>query len=284
MVEVHTVRLSFEFFPPRTREGEQSLGKVAAKLDDFSPDFFSCTYGAGGSTRAGTREVVAHLGALGMSCAPHLSIGSDTQDEINHQLDAYAALDVNRIVALRGDPPSGMARSHLVNNAETLVRWIREHSGNRFHLEVAAYPEVHPDAVSPEQDLDYFKRKVDAGANSAITQYFYNVHAYFDFLARCDRANLNIPIIPGIMPLTNYEGIVRFSQNCGADIPRWIRKQLETRQDDKKSLLAFGVEVVTRLCEDLVAAGVSGLHFYTLNRWGASSKICRNLGLENPGG
>ncbi|MCH8141063.1 MAG: methylenetetrahydrofolate reductase [NAD(P)H] [Proteobacteria bacterium] len=280
------MRLSFEFFPPRTREGENSLGKVAAKLNEFKPDFFSCTYGAGGSTRVGTHEVVARLGALGISCAPHLSIGGDTQTEINHLLDDYGTLGVRRIVALRGDLPSGMARTRVTNNAETLVGWIREHSGNQFHLEVAAYPEVHPDAKSPKEDLVYFKRKVDAGANSAITQYFYNVHAYFDFVDRCERANLSIPIIPGIMPLTNYEGIVRFSQNCGADIPRWIEKQLEAWRNDVKSLREFGVDVVTRLCEDLLAANVPGLHFYTLNRWGISSKICRNLGLgnlDNPG-
>ncbi len=277
------MRLSFEFFPPRTKQGEKSLGNVATKLNDFKPDFFSCTYGAGGSTRMGTREVVANLGELGISAAPHLSIGSDTQAEINNLLDAYTALGVSRIVALRGDLPSGMAAKRVVNNAETLVRWIREHSGDRFHLEVAAYPEVHPDARSPEEDLAYFKRKVDAGANSAITQYFYNVHAYFDFMNRCEQANLHIQIVPGIMPLTNYEGIVRFSQNCGADIPRWIEKQLEAWQDDEKSLRAFGVDVVTRLCEDLLAAKVPGLHFYTLNRWGVSSKICTNLGLANPG-
>ncbi len=218
-----------------------------------------------------------------MPCAPHLSIGSDTQSQIGEMLDSYNTLGVDRIVALRGDLPSGMARTSAVNNAETLVSWIREHSGNRFALEVAAYPEVHPDAKSPDEDLVYFKRKVDAGANSAITQYFYNVHAYFDFVNRCEQANLRIPIVPGIMPLTNYEGIVRFSQNCGADIPRWIVKQLEAWRDDEKSLRAFGVDVVTRLCEDLLAARAPGLHFYTLNRWGASSKICANLGLDNPG-
>ena len=276
------MRLSFEFFPPRTEQGEQSLGNVATKLNDFNPEFFSCTYGAGGSTRLGTREVVTHLGALGMSCAPHLSIGNDTQTEINQLLDTYLTLGVKRIVALRGDLPSGMARSRVVNNAETLVGWIREHSGDRFHLEVAAYPEVHPDARSPAEDLDFFKRKVDAGANSALTQYFYNVQAYFDFVNRCEQANLHIPIIPGIMPLTNYEGIVRFSQNCGADIPRWIAKQLESLSDDEKSLRDFGVDVVTQLCEELLAAKVPGLHFYTLNRWGVSSRICKNLGLDHP--
>ncbi|MCZ6640951.1 MAG: methylenetetrahydrofolate reductase [NAD(P)H] [Gammaproteobacteria bacterium] len=275
------MRLSFEFFPPRTQKGEQSLGNVATKLNDFNPEFFSCTYGAGGSTRLGTQEVVAHLGALGMSCAPHLSIGNDTQTEINQLLDAYATQGVNRIVALRGDLPSGMARSLAVNNAEALVGWIRKHSGDRFHLEVAAYPEVHPDARSPAEDLDFFKRKVDAGADSALTQYFYNVQAYFDFVNRCEQANLRIPIIPGIMPLTNYEGIVRFSQNCGADIPRWIAKQLEVLSDDEKSLREFGIDVVTQLCEELLAARVPGLHFYTMNRWGVSSKICRNLGLGN---
>lgn len=277
------MRLSFEFFPPRTPKGQKGLGNVAAKLNEFKPEFFSCTYGAGGSTRAGTRETIEHLGDLGLSAAPHLSIGGDTQAEINTVLDTYAAAGVQRIVALRGDLPSGTGSIRAVNNAETLVRWIRKHSDDRFHLEVAAYPEVHPDAKSPEEDLDYFKRKVDAGANSAITQYFYNVHAYFDFKNRCEQANLRIPIVPGIMPLTNYEGVVRFSDNCGADVPRWIRKHLETWRNDEPSLRKFGVDVVTRLCQDLLAFDVPGFHFYTMNRWGACSKICHNLGFGNRG-
>ena len=277
------IQLSFEFFPPRTPKGQESLGNVAAKLNTFKPDFYSCTYGAGGSTRDGTRETVARLMGLGLSAAPHLSIGGDSQAEIHELIDGYAASGVTRIVALRGDLPSGMTRSRVINNAETLVRWIREHSGDTFHLEVAAYPEVHPDATSPAEDLDFFKRKVEAGANSAITQYFYNAPAYFDFLDRCEQVGVHVPIVPGIMPITNYEGLVRFSTNCGADVPRWILKHLEAWQDDEESLKAFGVDVVTKLCEELIAADVPGLHFYTLNRWGATSRICENLGLNDRG-
>ncbi|MFU8815572.1 MAG: methylenetetrahydrofolate reductase [NAD(P)H] [Pseudomonadales bacterium] len=273
------VRLSFEFFPPRHEGGQQSLQKVAAKLNELQPEFFSCTYGAGGSTREGTRDTVRQLASLGLPVAPHLSIGGDSEAEVAAVLDGYRNMGVTRIVALRGDLPSGMGRARFVNNAETLVRWIRDHSGDHFHLEVAAYPETHPDGRSPADDLEFFRRKVAAGANSAITQYFYNPYAYYDFMERCARAGIDLPVVPGVMPITNYEGIIRFSDNCGADVPRWLRKHLEALKDDEPSLREFGVEVVTRLCEDLLAAGAPGLHFYTLNRWGASIAICRNLGL-----
>jgi methylenetetrahydrofolate reductase (NADPH) len=278
--EGRSLRLSFEFFPPRNEAGQQSLQKVATRLNELGPEFFSCTYGAGGSTREGTRETVRQLGALGLCVAPHLSIGGDSQADVFALLDAYKDMGVTRIVALRGDLPSGIGRARFVNNAETLVRWIREHSGDHFHVEVAAYPEVHPDGRSPEDDLAHFRRKVEAGADSAITQYFYSPYAYYDFMERCERSGVRIPVVPGIMPITNYEGIIRFSENCGADVPRWLRKRLEAMKDDERGIREFGIEVVTRLCQDLIRAGAPGLHFYTLNRWGSSLAICGNLGLS----
>ena len=273
------LRLSFEFFPPRSESGQDSLSRVASRLGTLRPDFYSCTYGAGGSTKAGTRDTITRLVQQGLSMAPHLSIGSDQKTDTWELLDYYRDIGVRRIVALRGDLPSGIGLNRFSHNAETLVRWIREHSGEHFHLEVAAYPETHPDAESPAADLEFFKRKVEAGANTAITQYFYNPHAYFDFVERCTKTGIAIPIYPGVMPITNYEGIIRFSDNCGADVPRWIRKQLEAYQDDAESLKQFGIEVLTTLCDELLNAGAPGLHFYTLNRWGASLTICSNLGL-----
>lgn len=274
------LRLSFEFFPPRTAEGNKSLSRVAQRLGELRPDFYSCTYGAGGSTREGTKETVTRLIQSGLSAAPHLSIGGDDRTDTFALLDYYRDIGVKRIVALRGDLPSGIGRARFSHNAETLVGWIREHSADHFHLEVAAYPETHPDARSPAADLAFFKAKVNAGANSAITQYFYNPDAYQDFMERCTQAGITIPIYPGIMPITTFEGLIRFSDNCGADVPRWIRKRLEALADDEQGLKQFGVEVVTRLCEQLLQAGAPGLHFYTLNRWGASRAICHNLGLE----
>lgn len=278
--DANAMRLSFEFFPPRSESGQASLSRVAGRLAELRPDFYSCTYGAGGSTKTPTRDTITRLVQQGLTMAPHLSIGSDEKSDTYEMLDHYRQLGINRIVALRGDLPSGVGVKRFTHNAETLVRWIREHSADHFHLEVAAYPETHPDSASPAEDLEFFKRKVEAGANSAITQYFYNPHAYFNFLERCERAGISLPIYPGVMPITNYEGIVRFSENCGADVPRWIRKQLEAFQDDEASLKQFGVDVVTALCDELINAGAPGLHFYTLNRWGASVAICANLGLD----
>lgn len=272
-------RLSFEFFPPRSEGGQGSLQRVAARLAAARPEFFSCTYGAGGSTRDGTRETVRQLLGTGVPSAPHLSIGSDSQGQVFDLLDAYKAMGVRRIVALRGDVPSGLGTGHVVQNAETLVGWIREHSGRYFHVEVAAYPEVHPEARSPAVDLEFFRRKVAAGADGAITQYFYQPYAYFDFVERAARAGIGVPVVAGIMPITNYEGLLRFSDKCGADVPRWLSRRLESLQHDEPGLREFGVEVVTRLCQDLLAGGAPGLHFYTLNRWGASLAVCRNLGL-----
>jgi methylenetetrahydrofolate reductase (NADPH) len=273
-------RLSCEFFPPRTPGGAASLGRVVGRLAAVNPDFYSCTYGAGGSTRDGTRETIAQLTGLGVAAAPHLSIGSDTKPQIFDLLDQYRAMGVKRIVALRGDLPSGMGRARYTHNAQTLVNWIREHSGSHFHVEVAAYPEIHPDAHSPADDLQFFADKVTAGADSAITQYFYNPHAFYDFMERCGKAGINVPVIPGVMPITNFEGIMRFSRNCGADVPRWLAKRLESLQEDEAGLRKFAVEAVSRLCEELLDSGAGGLHFYTLNRWGATLAICRNLGFD----
>jgi methylenetetrahydrofolate reductase (NADPH) len=273
-------RISFEFFPPKSAAGFESLGRVVERLEEIGPEFYSCTYGAGGSTRAGTFETIERLLAQDVAAAPHLSIGSDDQAALFALLDDYAALGVRRIVALRGDVPSGMGASRIGHNAESLVGWIRAHSGDKFHIEVAAYPEVHPDASSATSDLEYFAAKIKAGANSAITQYFYNPHAYYDFMERCAQAGIQIPIYAGIMPITNLDGIVRFSNKCGADVPRWLLKRLEPIADDEAALRAFSTDYLSRMCEELLAAGAPGLHFYTLNRWGVSRAICHNLGLD----
>ena len=272
--------LSFEFFPPRTPEGQASLLRVAERLNRFRPDFFSVTYGAGGSTREGTREAIGQLLQNGFPAAPHLSIGGDSPDQIRALLDAYRTLGAERIVALRGDLPSGMGRARYPSNAETLVQLIRDHSKQRFQIVVAGYPETHPDAPSPQTDLEFLKRKVDAGADGIITQYFYHPHAYIDFVNRARQAGITVPIVAGVMPITNFDNIIRFSEGCGADVPRWIRQRLEALKSDQDALKAFGVEVVTRLCAELIEAGAPGLHFYTLNRWGATTRICENLALD----
>ncbi|MEM8769204.1 MAG: methylenetetrahydrofolate reductase [NAD(P)H] [Pseudomonadota bacterium] len=279
VTEERRPRLSFEFFPPRSEAGMETLRRVVTRLEDAQPAFYSCTYGAGGSTRDGTRETIAQLKNLGVDAAPHLSIGADSQSTIFDLLDRYRELGVTRLVALRGDVPSGMGRSRIGYNAEDLVRWVREHSKDHFHIEVAAYPEIHPDATSAESDLEYFVQKVKAGANSAITQYFYNPAAYEDFVERTAAAGVDIPIIPGIMPITNVEGILRFSAKCGADVPRWLLKRMESYADDEQALRAFTTDYLSRMCEDLLAGGAPGLHFYTLNRWGVSRTICDNLQL-----
>ena len=273
------MRLSFEFFPPRTAGGVKALKRHAAELAGQGPEFFSVTYGAGGSTRDGTRETVTELQSnVGVPSAPHLSIGGDSDDQVRSMLDDYAAAGVQRIVALRGDVPSGVGGMQRdTTNAEALVKLIRAHSGDRFHIEVAAYPEVHPDAPSPEVDLDFFARKIDAGADSAITQYFYNAAAYFDFVERARARGIDVPIVPGVMPITNYDGLIRFSDNCGADIPRWLRKRLESLKDDPDGLLEFGTATTAHLCDELIRGGAPGIHFYTLNKAGPSLAIWRHL-------
>lgn len=272
--------ISCEFYPPRDHDSRSRLvNNVASKLAPIKPAFFSVTYGAGGSTRDGTRQTVAHLQDSGVCAVPHLSIGQDDTEEVVRVLHDYKTLGIGQIVALRGDQPSGLATRQFSNNAETLVRLVREHTGDQFHLTVAAYPEVHPDSPSAQEDLNYFQRKVEAGANSAITQYFYNADAYAYFLDGCAKRNIDIPIYPGIMPITNIESLSRFSAKAGAEIPRWLMNNLIDQRDDS-ALMAYGVEVVTKLCERLLAIGAPGLHFYTLNRWGATLRIAQALPLN----
>jgi methylenetetrahydrofolate reductase (NADPH) len=272
-------RLSFEFFPPKTKKGRENLLQTAEQLNKRSPAFFSVTYGAGGSTRDGTFDAVQALRADGLNAVPHLSWGADRKDSVIELIERYQRMGVNRMVALRGDIPSGVGTSKNIHYAEELVRLIRTNFGHCFHLEVGAYPEVHPDSPSPEDDISYLKFKVDAGADSCITQYFYNSDSYFYFVDRCRASQINVPIVPGIMPITNYEGLVRFSNNCGAEIPRWIRLRLKDLKDDQASLQSFGIEVVTNLCQTLLQGGAPGLHFYTLNRAEPTEEIARNLSL-----
>ncbi len=270
--------ISFEFFPPRDDDARSRLiANVASKLGSLEPEYFSVTYGAGGSTRDGTRQTVCDLLDAGHNAAPHLSMGADDTADIIAQLEDYANHGVKKIVALRGDQPSGYGATRFTHNAENLVALIRRYTDHQFHLVVAAYPETHPDATSAAEDLEFFKRKVDAGADSAITQYFYNPDAYESFLERTARLGIDIPIVPGIMPITNLDNLVRFSDKSGAEIPRWLRHVLADLKDDEDALIDFGVEVVSRLCERLIALGAPGLHFYTMNRWGATTRICRNL-------
>jgi len=271
---------SFEFFPPKTAEGKEKLRSTRAKLAQLKPRFFSVTFGAGGSTRDHTSETVTDIQqATGIETAPHISCISSTRENIGEMLENYRSNNISHIVALRGDMPSGMVEAGEFRYANELVEYIREVTGDHFHIEVAAYPEYHPQASSPDRDLANFKRKVVAGANSAITQYFYNADAYFSFLERCEKAGITIPIVPGVMPITNYHQLARFSDACGAEIPRWIRKRLAAYGEDTTSISAFGEDVVTGLCERLLAQGAPGLHFYTLNRAAPSLAICKNLGL-----
>ncbi|WP_372865679.1 methylenetetrahydrofolate reductase [NAD(P)H] [Spongiibacter sp.] len=258
-------RYSFEFFPPKTEAGRDKLAATRDELNSLSPDFFSVTYGAGGSTRDNTRGIVLETKAAGIDVAPHLSFGGDEEDAVRALLDQYREAGVRRIVALRGDIPSGMGATRLVY-ARELVEFIRQHSGDHFELEVAAYPEVHPDAPSYEQDVSYLKDKLDAGANSAITQYFFNADAYFYFLEACEKAGIDKPIYPGIMPITNYANLARFSRNCGAEIPRWLARKLEGYGQDADSIAKFGEEFVTELCHILMEGGAPGIHFYTMNQ------------------
>jgi methylenetetrahydrofolate reductase (NADPH) len=273
-------RLSFEFFPPKTEQGRNNLVEVARELNHFQPEFFSVTYGAGGSTRDTTKNIVQILLDLGLSVAPHLSFGGDDETTILKLLQEYEAMGVERIVALRGDRPSGMGGGSQMVYANQLVAFIRQHFGKKFHLEIAAYPEIHPEANSYEDDIRYLKGKFDAGANSGITQYFFNPDAYFYFIEQCARAGIDQPIVPGIMPITNFKNLSRFSDNCGAEIPRWVRKRLAAYGDDLESIKAFGLDLVTELCETLLENGAPGLHFYTMNQTEPTATLLRNLGLD----
>ena len=271
--------ISFEFFPPQTAEGAEKLRATRRQLGQLKPAFFSCTFGAGGSTRDRTLETVLEIQAEGHPAAPHLSCIGSTQENVRAVLDRYQTAGIRRIVALRGDLPSGMADPGAFRYANELVEFIRKESGDWFHIEVAAYPEYHPQAKSPREDLENFKRKVDAGANSAITQYFYNADAYDQFVDQAQALGVSVPIVPGIMPIANFSKIARFSDACGAEIPRWMRKKFESFGDDSASVRSFGLDVVTALCERLLANGAPGLHFYTLNQAGLTSTIWQRLGL-----
>ena len=276
-------QLSFEFFPPKTAEGDQALLKTATTLSEFNPEYFSVTFGAGGSTRVKTFETVqAVKNHTNISVAPHISCIGASVEDIHSLLEQYQKSGISRLVALRGDIPSGMGGTGAFRYAADLVQFIREQTGNHFSIEVGAYPEYHPEAKTPGDDFTHFVEKIKAGANSAITQYFYNADSYFAFVEACQKEGLDIPITPGIMPIMGYTQLARFSDNCGAEIPRWIRQKLAAfeAKDDKASLKAFGIEVVTQLCERLLAANVPGLHFYTLNKYTTTQTILKNLGLS----
>jgi methylenetetrahydrofolate reductase (NADPH) len=269
--------ISLEFFPPKTDEGAVKLRDVRAKLYALKPEFCSVTFGAGGSTQEGTLATVREILAEGCPAAPHLSCIGQTHDTIRERLAAYAAAGIRRIVALRGDLPSGYGLGGEFRYASDLVAFIRSETGRQFHIEVAAYPEMHPQAKSPDADLQAFLAKVEAGADSGITQYFFNPDAYQRYVDELRKRGVDLPIVPGIMPITSSSQLLRFSDACGAEIPRWIRLRLQAYGDDTASIRAFGLDVVTALCEQLRRAGAPGLHFYTMNQAAATLEICRRL-------
>lgn len=275
-----TTPISFEFFPPKTVEGVDKLRETRVQLAKLKPEFFSVTFGAGGSTRDRTMDTVLEIQQEGFQAAPHISCISSSKEEIRDLLKTYQARGIKHLVALRGDVPSGEVSSGDFRYAVELVEFIRAETGHHFHIEVAAYPEFHPEARTPTADLLNLKRKVDAGANSAITQYFYNADAYFRFIDQCAIANIDIPIVPGIMPIYNITQLSRFSSVCGAEIPRWLKMRLEEYGDDMASLRAFGVDVVSELCDTLRASGAPSLHFYTLNQAGIITNIIENISTE----
>lgn len=270
---------SFEFFPPKTPEGADKLRAVRAQLAQLQPEFFSCTFGAGGSTREGTLATVMEMHAEGLDAAPHISCIGSTRAELGELIDTYREAGITRMVALRGDMPSGAAAAGEFRYASELVEFIRARSGDWFHIEVAAYPEIHPQARSAADDLANFVRKVEAGANRAITQYFYNPDAYFRFVEDLRALGCEVPVVPGIMPITNHTQLARFSDACGAEIPRWIRRRLEGFGDDREAIRDFGADVVTELCEQLLDNGAPGLHFYSMNQAEPTLEIWRRLGL-----
>ena len=273
-------RISFEFFPPKTEAGtEKLLQEVTPALNALGPEFFSVTYGAGGSTRDTTLGVVSSIREAGIDVAPHLSFGGDDENAVATLLDTYRERGIKRVVALRGDIPSGMGGAAQLVYANELVEFICGRYGDHFEIEVAAYPEIHPEAKSYDADLLFLKGKLDAGASSAITQYFYNVEAYFYFLDQCAAAGIDQPIYAGVMPITNFANLLRFSNNCGAQIPRWICQRMESYGDDQDSIRKFGLEVVTQLCQTLLDNGAPGIHFYTMNQVEPTRQIYNNLGL-----
>ena len=281
MQEKSENQFSIEFFPPKTILGESKLDGVFDKLSRLKPHFYSITYGANGSTKRGTQELTFRYQQKGGIIAPHISFGDTSEKDIIGLLREYEKIGVGRIVALRGDRPNGSAGK--LRYANELVEFIREKTANQFHIDVACYPEIHPESDSIKTEVKHFKNKVDAGANSAITQYFYNPDAYFRYRDYCAQHGINIPIVPGIMPITNYANLSRFSANCGAEIPRWLCFQLEKFSDDKQGLQEYGIEVVTELCEKLLAGGAPGLHFYSMNLSASIIKIWDNLSLSEKG-
>ena len=270
---------SFEFFPPKTPEGKAKLRATWQQLAQLKPRFFSVTFGAGGSTQQGTLDTVLEIRAAGQNAAPHISCVASSKAEIAATLSRYRESGIRHVVALRGDMPSGLASAGELRYANELVAFIRATTGDWFEIEVACYPEYHPQTRNAVDEVKNFKRKVDAGANSAITQYFYNPDAYFRFVDECAAAGISVPIVPGIMPIGNFSQLARFSDACGAEIPRWMRIKLESYRDDTASIRAFGLDVVTALCAKLLEAGAPGLHFYTLNQAGQASTIWQRLGL-----
>jgi len=278
----HQPSFSFELFPPKTPEGMKKLKVTINELNRLNPAYFSVTYGAGGSTQDRTFATVDHLRESGINTAPHLSCIGSHRDEIMQILNHYRDQGINRIIALRGDMPSGMGgEPGDFRYANELVEFIRQETGDHFYLEVAAYPEIHPQATTAQSDLDNFQRKVEAGANSAITQYFYNADAYCRFIEDCEKRGIEIPVVPGIMPINNFVQLARFSDSSGTEIPRWLRQRLEGFGDDIDSIRSYGMDVVTRLCEQLLDAGAPGLHFYTMNQVGPSQQLWKNLGIES---
>lgn len=271
--------ISFEFFPTKTAEGAEKLALVRDKLSVLDPLYYSVTYGAGGSTQEGTLNTVKSIMDAGYTAAPHLSCIGSTRESIKEILNTFIERGIDRIVALRGDLPSGHRDVGEFRYANELVEFIRRESGDHFHIEVAAYPEVHPQAKNAQTDLQHFIAKMDAGANSAISQYFFNIDAYLYFLDSCVKAGMDKPIVPGIMPISNYSRLAGFSDMCGAEIPRWLAKRLQGYGDDIDSIKALGLEVISGLCEQLLASGAPGLHFYTLNQSKTTLQICQNLGM-----
>ena len=268
---------SIEFFPPKTPEGTEKLRITRAKLATLQPKYFSVTFGAGGTTQQGTLDTVIEIRKEGFDAAPHLSCVGGTRESIRTILQQYQAQDIRRLVALRGDLPSGYGMGGEFRYANELVEFIRAETGDWFHIEVAAYPEMHPQSRSPQDDLNSFVRKMQAGANAAITQYFYNADAYFQFVDLAQKAGVTAPIVAGIMPITNSSQLFRFSEMCGAEIPRWVRLKLASYGDDSASIKAFGLDVVTSLCERLLSGGAPGLHFYSLNQAAATTAIWQRL-------
>ena len=271
---------SIEFYPPRTAEGESKLDSAYNELAALGPEYFSVTYGAGGSTRVGTRTLVLKYQAAGSEVAPHLSFSGTDEAGVHELLQTYRDAGIRRLIALRGDTPSGGGAQAHYRYANELVEFIRQETGDYFHIEVACYPETHPEARSFSHDVANFKQKVDAGADAAITQYFYNVDAYFRFVDYCHSQSIDIPIVPGVMPITNFGNLKRFSHKCGAEVPQWLGNRLEDFGDDTDGLKQFGIDVVTELCCDLLEGGAPGIHFYSMNQAKSVKQIWSNLSLQ----